>query len=115
MPALVGAKWSWPNANSTLAWRGERPITGLESGCEGLGPIHCETGSPLRPRTSAFARRFLLSALRQAGGVKVRTGKHHVIAAFGLERPLGAERRRQWPRPHAGRQHHQVDIDRAAI
>src|SRR5262249_30865768 len=32
MPAMVRPRWSWPKAKKTLAWRGERPLTGLESG-----------------------------------------------------------------------------------
>src|SRR5207237_8150756 len=55
MPAMVRPRWSWPKAKNTLLWRGERPITGLESGCEGRGPIHFEAASPVSPGTSSLA------------------------------------------------------------
>ena len=68
IPARVSPIWSWPKANSTFAKRGDRPITGSESGCDGRGPIHSLRGSLLSAGISACACRRTSLALAISAG-----------------------------------------------
>ena len=62
--AKVRPRWPWPNAIRNVGWRGERPITGSESGVAGRHPVQRVAPSALRPGISSRAWPSTRSASR---------------------------------------------------